>query len=143
MHYLAVIDTNVLVSALFAKHPDASTVKIIEKVYTGEITPLYSREILAEYTEVLCRPKFHFPKAVVQTLIASIESNGIAVDPSPTGVTLPDMDDLVFYEVVMEKREDDAYLVTGNIKHFPQSPFIVTPNEMLEIMRRGLEDFQN
>ena len=29
-----------------------------------------------------------------------------------------DMDDLVFYEVVIEKREDDAYLITGNIRHF-------------------------
>ena len=31
----------------------------------------------------------------------------------PTGETLPDMKDLPFYEVVAEKRDDDAYLVTG------------------------------
>ena len=30
----------------------------------------------------------------------------------------------------------DAYLVTGNIKHFPVKPFIVTPKEMLDILRR-------
>ncbi len=138
MRYFAVIDTNVLVSALFSRHPDAATVQIIEKVYTGEIIPLYSNSILEEYEEVLCRPKFHFSASIVRTLIASIKTNGISVEPSPTGVELPDMDDLVFYEVVMEKQTDNAYLVTGNIRHFPKEPFIVTPNEMLGIIRNGI-----
>ena len=41
----------------------------------------------------------------------------------------------VFYEVVMEERKnEDAYLVTGNIKHFPIRPYIVTPREMLDII---------
>ena len=47
---------------------------------------------------------------------------------------LPDMKDLPFYEVVMEKRTKDAYLVTGNLKHFPVKPFIVTVRQMLDIM---------
>ena len=29
------------------------------------------------------------------------------------------MDNLVFYKVTMEKRDDDAYLVTGNQKYYP------------------------
>ena len=44
------------------------------------------------------------------------------------------MDDLVFYEVVMEKREDDAYLITGNLRHFPVRDYIVTPAEMMGII---------
>ena len=32
---------------------------------------------------------------------------------------------------------DDAYLVTGNIRHFPEKPFIVTANEFLEILNNG------
>ena len=48
---------------------------------------------------------------------------------------LPDPKDRVFYEVVMEERKnEDAYLVTGNIKHFPIRPYIVTPREMLDII---------
>lgn len=137
MRYLAVIDTNVLVSALFSKHPDSATVQIIEKIYTGEIVPLYSDSILEEYEEVLCRPKFYFSVSMIHTLIGSIKTNGISVNPSPTGAELPDMDDLVFYEVVMKKRPDNAYLITGNIRHFPKEPFIVTPNEMLDIIRSG------
>ena len=137
MRYLAVIDTNVLVSALFSRHPDSATVQIIEKIYTGEIVPLYSDSILEEYEEVLCRTKFHFSVSMIHTLIGSIKTNGISVNPSPTGAELPDMDDLVFYEVVMEKQPDSAYLITGNIRHFPKEPFIVTPNEMLDIIRNG------
>ena len=44
------------------------------------------------------------------------------------------MDDLFFYEVAIETREDDAYLVTGNQKHYPVRDFIVTPAEMMEII---------
>lgn len=48
----AVIDTNVLVSALLTSHSNASTVQVIEKIFVGEVIPLFSREILAEYNEV-------------------------------------------------------------------------------------------
>ena len=34
------------------------------------------------------------------------------------------------------KERDEAYLVTGNIKHFPVKPYIVTPKEMLETMHK-------
>ena len=49
-----------------------------------------------------------------------------------------DPKDVVFYEVIMEgrKEHDDAYLVTGNIKHFPIKSFVVTPKEMLDIMHK-------
>ena len=58
----------------------------------------------------------------------------IMIEPSVTGVILPDMKDPPFYEVVMEKREEGAYLVTGNLKHFAAQPFIVTAREMLNIL---------
>ena len=61
---------------------------------------------------------------------------GIEIFPQPSGEILIDTDDLIFYEVAMEKREDDAYLVTGNQKHYPIRDFIVTPAEMLEILKK-------
>ncbi len=30
--------------------------------------------------------------------------------------------------------KEDAYLVTGNTKHFPNSPIVVTPTEMIAIL---------
>ncbi len=53
---------------------------------------------------------------------------------------MPDMKDLPFYEVVMEKRDDNAYLVTGNLKHFPQEAFIVTARQMIDILNGTYEE---
>ena len=101
------------------------------------VTPLFSTDILKEYHEVLRRRKFHFSEEIVSGLLGAIEKYGILVNPTPTGEVLPDMKDLPFFEVVMEKREDESYLVTGNTKHFPQKPFIVTAKQMLDIINKN------
>lgn len=129
----AVIDTNVLVSALLSSKDDSATVQIVGHFIRGTIIPIYSNAIVKEYREVLSRKKFGFSGETVDYLLSAMEKYGILVEPCPSGLVLPDMKDLPFYEVVMEKRNDDAYLVTGNIKHFPQEPFIVTPRELLDI----------
>ncbi len=72
-------------------------------------------------------------------VLAAVRQYGVEVFPQPTGEVLIDMDDLVFYEVAMEKRDDDAYLVTGNRKHYPFRDFIVTPAEMIKIMEGNTE----
>ena len=71
---------------------------------------------------------------MIDYLLSAIEKYGILVSPLPSGIVLPDMKDLPFYEVVLEKPDDGAYLVTGNIKHFPKEPFVVTPRELLDIL---------
>jgi hypothetical protein len=71
---------------------------------------------------------------MIDYLLSAIEKYGILVSPLPSGIVLPDMKDLPFYEVVLEKRDDGAYLVTGNIKHFPKEPFVVTSRELLDIL---------
>lgn len=133
----AVIDTNVLVSALLSSKDDTATVQVLAKVISGEITPVYSNVIAKEYREVLSRKKFGFSGETIEYLLSAIEKYGILADPSPSGIILPDIKDIPFYEVVLEKRNDEAYLVTGNIKHFPREPFIVTPRELLDILSNG------
>lgn len=130
----AVIDTNVLVSALISNHSDTATVQLVGRLISGEIVPVYSDEIMREYREVLGRKKFSFEQDLINYILLAVERYGLMVEPSATGVILPDMKDLPFYEVVMEKRDDGAYLVTGNLKHFPTKPFIVTAREMLDIL---------
>lgn len=134
----AVIDTNVFVAALLTKNNNSATVKVYEAIAEGLITPLYHKDILDEYAEVLSRPKFRFSKEKIDAVIELIVKYGVEVFPKPTGEILIDMDDLIFYEVAMEKREDDSYLVTGNQKHYPVRDFIVTPAEMMEILNSGL-----
>lgn len=89
---------------------------------------------MREYHDVLSRKKFGFSIELVHYILSAIEKYGTFVDPVPSGVILPGMKDLPFYEVVLEKRAEDAYLVTGNIKHFPKEPFVVTPRELLNIL---------
>lgn len=137
MQYLVVIDTNILVSALLSKHPDAATVQVLDALYGKKIIPVYNEEILLEYEDVLHRKKFIFSDYLIQTVIHSIRDNGIYADRLTTGENLPDPKDLVFYEVCMAKRDKDSMLVTGNIKHFPVKSFIVTPNELLEIIKNN------
>lgn len=134
MKYYAVIDTNVFLSALISKKDDAATVRVLDAMLDGRIIPLYHQEILAEYDEVLHRKKFHLSENVIQSLLGAVIRFGIEVFPQSTGEILIDMDDLIFYEVAMEKRDDDAYLVTGNQKHYPIKEFIVTPAEMMAII---------
>lgn len=134
MEYFAVIDTNVLISALLSKNESAATVRVLDAVFEGKIIPLYHKDILNEYAEVLHRKKFRLQEEVIQVVLGAIREYGIEVFPQPTGAILIDMDDLIFYEVAMEKRDDDAYLVTGNQKHYPFTDFIVTPAEMIEII---------
>ncbi len=134
----AVIDTNVFVSALLTKTQDVATVQVFNAIADGRITPLYHKDILKEYKEVLSRPKFKFSRSAVKAVIDSIVECGIEVFPKPTGEIFVDVDDLVFYEVVMEKRKDNSYLVTGNKKHYPIRDFIVTPAEMMKILKEEL-----
>ena len=55
---LVVIDTNVLVSALWSKN--GAPAKIISLVLQGKLIPCYDYRILSEYRTVLARPKFGF-----------------------------------------------------------------------------------
>lgn len=134
MRCYAVFDTNVLISSLLTKRTDTATAKVVDAISSGDIIPLYNQEILSEYNEVLHRKKFSFSEERIQKILLMIRQFGLVVNPSPTGEILVDMDDLVFYEIVMEKRDDNAYLITGNIRHFPKRDYIVTPSEMIAIL---------
>ena len=136
MRCYAVVDTNVIVSALITKNPDSPPRQVFRAMISGDIIPLYHSDILSEYKEVLSRKKFHLHQDTIQTVLKAVQQFGVEVMPKPTVEILVDMDDLVFYEVAMEKRENDAYLVTGNQKHYPIRDFIVTPAEMLEILKK-------
>lgn len=129
----AVIDTNVLVSALFSISGTSNPSIIIRKIIDGVITPLYNEDILAEYEEVLNRDKFPFRKADIDWLISAFLDYGISLGRTAISDEIfIDKDDIVFYEVALSK--EDSFLVTGNIRHFPKKPFIVTPAEMLTII---------
>lgn len=130
----AVIDTNVIVSAYITKNPDSATAKVWEAVLQCKLTPVYNEEILDEYVDVLHRRKFGIPERLINHAIDQIVTNGIRGERIQSNEAFPDPKDVVFYEVALSK--DDAYLVTGNTKHFPNKSIVVTPAEMLDILQR-------
>lgn len=139
MKYYAVIDTNVIVSALLSKNEDSATVKTIFKIFDKSIIPVFSKEIIAEYSEVLSRGKFKNKLSTknVHKTIKMILDNGIELSGIETKEKPSDPKDVIFYEVTMDSRQtQDSFLVTGNIKDFPIKPFIVTPKEMMEILEK-------
>lgn len=135
MKFYAVIDTNVIVSSML-KH-DSIPGKIVDLVILNTIIPLLNEEILSEYFDVLTRNKFGFDIENVSKVLNSIKAKGIILSREQVLEDFVDEDDIVFYEIVMSaKNTMDAYLITGNIRHYPIRNYIVTPREMLEIVER-------
>ena len=134
MKYYAVLDTNVLVSALLKN--GSVPWQVAEEALRGDIIPVVNDEILSEYEDVLNRPKFRFEKRAVRVFLDELKKRAVFAEAGLIEDIVPDEKDVVFYAVLMEKRkEDEAYLVTGNLKHFPVRTYVVTPKEMLDIMQ--------
>ena len=128
-----IIDTNVLVSALFNYNSPPQF--ILSQVYASKLIPILNEEILNEYTDVLYREKFHFDQQNIKKILSYLKTIGTYVDRKPTAELFTDEKDVPFYETLEKARElYDAYLVTGNMKHFPAKSYIVSPREMLEII---------
>lgn len=136
MKVYAVIDTNVLVSAMLTHNLESATTKTIEAIVTGKIQPLYNPDIIEEYEDVLYRKKFDLENDDVDQLLRFIIQAGINVERTKSNEVFTDPSDAVFYEVALSK--EGSFVVTGNLKHFPKSPIVVTPSEILEIIKSKL-----
>lgn len=135
MKFYAVIDTNVVVSSILSHNSNPGL--IIDYVVAGNIIPLLNQEIINEYINVLTRNKFNFDDITIQETIDVIKKNAIFLKGEETIEDFVDKDDIVFFEIVMSARTTmDAYLVTGNMKHYPVRSYIVTPREMIDIIEK-------
>lgn len=128
----AVVDTNVLVSSLMT---DSFPKEIMKLIQNENVIPVFDKRMLNEYHEVLSRKKFGFSSDSIYGVLYSTVSNGIFInDVEQAKIELKDKDDIVFFEVKESSAELSSYLVTGNIKHFPESNSTVTPKEFLNIL---------
>lgn len=133
MKYVAVIDTNVIISALLSK--DSNPAKIISYIEQGIITPVYDSSILDEYIEVLKREKFPFTKEEIEVLVKLFESKGFVLNQTQTNEIFKDQSDVKFYQIVLTANKIQlSYLVTGNLKDFPKKIYVVNPTQMIEII---------
>ena len=124
-----VLDTNILVSALWNKNGSPATV--VRHVLEGNLSICYDSRIMAEYKEVLNRPEFPFESADIDELLDGIKEMGISVIAPEAEIVFDDDDDRMFYEVAVFC---NATLITGNTRHYPKESFIMTVAEFLKAL---------
>lgn len=139
MKKYVVIDTNVLVSALITRNENSPTVRILRFLSNGNIVPVYSDEIIKEYNDVLRRDKFKLPENIIINLLKDVMDNGLKItELAKVDEVMPDPKDVVFYAVTLSAQDKEAFLVTGNGKHFPKKTFVVTPSELIEMLQNEI-----
>lgn len=124
---LVVIDTNILVSALWSK--SGAPARILSLIISGGLIPCYDYRILSEYRDVLSRPKFKFTDSEINALLDWIVENGRQVIAEPLNEDFTDESDKKFYEVA---KFCNAKLITGNIKHFPNDNLVLSVSDFWE-----------
>jgi len=134
----AVIDTNVLVSALITHNSLSATAKVVRLLLEGGFVPLYESNIIEEYQEVLHRSKFKLLPDVADAIISYIKEHGIETSRTAFQELMPDEDDRVFYEVSLSV--DDSFLVTGNLKRYPQTPKVISPADFINVIMESQEE---
>ena len=122
-----VLDTNILVSDLLS--PTGNPAKIYNLFLTGILTLIFSADIFAEYLDVLHRPSLNIPPDDTYIVLDAILKHGKHVRPALSTISILDEDDRIFYDAA---KSADAYLITGNIRHYPQDQFILTPTAFLD-----------
>ena len=130
-----VLDTNVLVSGLLS--PFGPPGEIVRLVSDGSVALCLDARIIAEYEDVLARPRFGFDQDDVSALLDLIDATGEMTAAQPLSVRLLDVDDEPFLEVAIAASAD--CLVTGNIAHFPPdtrgNATVLSPAEFMEAYR--------
>jgi putative PIN family toxin of toxin-antitoxin system len=131
-----VLDTNIVVSA--ALQPSGLPAQLLELVAYRAVELCVSEELLAEYREVLARPKFaRLDPQRVALLLKLIAEEAIMVRPAKVLTISKDEADNRFYECAEAAGAD--YIVTGNIKHFPKdhkATRIVSVRQMLDLLTK-------
>jgi len=93
--------------------------------------------LLAEYEQVLRRPRFGLDPDAVAAFVDYVDTTGHTAASVPLGTRLPDPDDEAFLEVAIACGAE--YLVTGNLVHFPSEAragvSVVSPADFIEAYR--------
>jgi putative PIN family toxin of toxin-antitoxin system len=125
-----VLDTNIIVSALLSGKGRPG--EILDLFLAEELKLYYSEEIFNEYSDVLYRPYLRIPVSEATDTLAIIRQHGEKVMVEPSIDRMVDEDDRVFYDTA---KIAGAYLITGNTRHYPSEPFILTPISFLELLK--------
>ena len=131
----AVVDTNVLVSALLkAQGAEAAGISLVtEKTLSWCASP----SILAEYEAVLRRPKFSHSSGAYITALMTLAAGAELVTPSLTLKESPHEPDNRFLECA--ETAEAHFVVTGNLRHFGEQwkkTRIVNAAQLLQALKK-------
>jgi len=121
-----VIDTNVLVSSVLS--PTGVPAEILKRCFSDSLQSICSDEILEEYKRVLAYEKLNIETDTQSGIFDAMEETSIIIRPPKSTTPLPHESDRIFYDTAIA---GEATLITGNTKHFPAEPFVVTPTEFM------------
>ena len=129
---------NVIISTLIK--PDSKPARVFNSVSERRAKLYYSDGIEREYNLVLPRAKFNFKKEKIDEIMDSVKQLGEKLKITPSTFPVKDEKDRVFYDTA---KKAGAYLVTGNMKHYPDEPFILTPAEFTALIDAGVVAGEN
>jgi putative PIN family toxin of toxin-antitoxin system len=117
-----VLDTNIILSAMlsYSGYP----AKIFDAVVEKEIKMYITKKIISEYKDVLSRDYFKISHEKIGRTINIIRKLSTVIIPEISSFPMKDESDRIFFDAAQNA---EAWLVTGNIKHFPKKDFILTP----------------
>jgi len=122
-----VIDTNVLVSSAISSGGNPE--RIMNGVSDKQLQLCYSREIIDEYKRVLAYERLKISVETQAKIVKAIEKTGLLVEPATSDFPMTDETDRIFYDTA---KTSGATLVTGNVRHFPDESFIMTPSDFVK-----------
>jgi predicted nucleic acid-binding protein len=129
----AVIDTNVVVAGLLTRTPSSPPARILDGMLSGRFRYFLSADLLAEYREVLLRPKIQrrhqLSPAEVDVLLTDLAANAIWIEASPGASR---KDDQHLHELIARKPE--ALLATGDLKLAEHRGTALTPRAFVELL---------
>jgi len=89
---------------------------VLNAVLEGRVKLVYDARILAEYRDVLRRPRLKFAPERIEAFLNGLRGQ-VIVTPTALQAAGPDPNDLVFVEAALAV--PDRTIVTGNLAHYP------------------------
>lgn len=131
-----VVDTNVVASAVIARDATGAVARVLDGMLTAAFPFVVSVRLLAEYREVLCRPKFSklhgLGASAIDTLLTDLAQHAIVMQPPP-GAAAPDPGDQMLWDLLSIRA--DLQLVTGDSRLLRARDMrgrVISPREFLD-----------
>jgi putative PIN family toxin of toxin-antitoxin system len=129
-----ILDTNIVVSAALSPQGNpAKIIRLLEDSINKDIKLYHNPIIIAEYKKVLSYKRLNIPSEEQEQALAAIQELGETVVPAKSDIPLPDESDRIFFDTA---KACNAYLITGNIKHYPDEPFVLTPAQFIDMLAK-------